>query len=187
MADLEDRPIAGRLIDVVRKAVALNLQTTTSVFGLAKDYVRALDGILRDSAESGTGNGETAPVATGPEPSRPAIELVGRKGERVTGAFSLTNSSAGPLTISPVIEAEGDAARATLDPAVATVEPGGEAVVRVSVELTDVFEEGRTYSGAIAVPGLSSQTIPFRIRRIEAGTVEQGEPEAPAGAAVGAA
>jgi hypothetical protein len=158
----------NRLLSIAKDVIDLNLRTSTAVLHMAKDYVRAVDGVIRHGWEE-TPSRESRPA---PAP-RPSILLVGRAGEELSATFALNNSSTAVLTAVPVVQAEGEAGKVRLEPASITMQPGEEAFVRLIVRLTASFEENRTYSGAVVVPALSTQAIPFVIRRLADDTAQE--------------
>lgn len=162
--------MTNRLISVAKNILDLNLRTTTAVLHLAKDYVKAFDGVVRQAGDEMPSNGPR-PTA----PSRQPILLVGHQGEEASGAFALNNSSQTVLTVTPVIQAEGEAARVRLDPPSIALQPGEETFIRLITHISEGFEPNRTYFGAVVVPGLSTQTIPFAIRRL----VDEKKPDQP--------
>lgn len=151
--------MAVRLGAVVRKAAALNLRTAAALLAVAQNYVRAVDELVRETANGGPASNPTASGS-------PVMELVGELGQTISSAFKLSNPSTSAVAVTPRVQAEGAAAEVRLEPESVTVEPGEDVVIRVLADLSEAFDLGRSYAGAVTVPGLSTQAIGFVVRRV---------------------
>lgn len=162
-----------RIIEAIKGATEVNLRYSAIALKLAKEYVKDLDGIVRNgAAATATDRREEPPPAPPPAEQRPPILLVGEAGSEASGAFVLNNASATELSVTLSLQGDLGPARAELVPSALTIAPGASAVVRIRVPITKAIELDRDYAGAVVAPGLSVQAIPFMIRRLP--------PEAPA-------
>jgi hypothetical protein len=156
-----------RIIEAIKGATEVNLRYSAIALKLAKEYVKDLDGIVRNGAgATATDRSEEPPPAPPPAEQRPPILLVGEAGSEASGAFVLNNSAATELSVSLVLQGDLGPARAELVPSALTIAPGANAIVRIRVAITEAIELDRDYAGAVVAPGLSAQAIPFLIRRL---------------------
>jgi hypothetical protein len=159
-----------RLRSIVKDTVELNLRSVSTLLTLSKDYVKALDGIIRTSGAQPEGTvpaeqpgAEPAPNAS-PEPRREPLLLAGEPGEQVAGAFVINNPSADNLNLTFAVQGQIAADDVTLIPQSVSLKGGEEAVVRIKVRLTPAFEANHDYVGMVVIPGMSRQVVDFVVR-----------------------
>jgi hypothetical protein len=165
-----------RLRSIVKDTVELNLRSLSTLFTLSKEYVRALDGIVRtgggqtDATAPAPAQEPTAPSApnTSPEPRRPPILLVGELAEQVSGAFLINNPSADNLNLTFAVQGQIAPDDVALVPSSVSLKAGEEAVVRIKVKLTPAFQANRDYVGMVVIPGMSRQVVDFVVRCLPA-------------------
>jgi hypothetical protein len=163
-----------RVIETVKNVVAVNLRYTSLLLNLAKEYIKAFEGAVRE----GVASPDTTDTADGGRPPRrPPILLVGELGQEATGAFALNNTSDKELNVALVVQGELDPAQVGIAPAAVKLAPGTSTIVRLKVRLSDALEEGRDYVGAVGAPGLSAQFVEFVVRRLPA-SEEKSAPRA---------
>jgi hypothetical protein len=158
-----------RVREIIKDTVELNLKSLSALLTLSKDYLRAVDGILRISGQPDSGNGGAAA-----EPRRAPILLVGAAGEEASGAFVLSNSAQQELGVDFAVRDQlGPGAMKLLPPSV-SLAPGASAVIRLKVTIDPALEEGRDYAGLIFVPGFSNQVVDFVVRRLPHSSESEG-------------
>ena len=160
-----------RLRNIVKNTVELNLRSLSTLLTLSKDYVKALDGIVRASgAQPDAAAPETAQPAasTGSEPRRPPLLLVGEPAEQVAGAFVINNPSADNLNLTFAVQGQIAPDDVTLIPQSVSLKSGEEAVVRIKVKLTPAFEANHDYVGMVVIPGMSRHVVDFVVRCLPA-------------------
>ncbi|HEY5724154.1 MAG TPA: hypothetical protein VIT45_17730 [Allosphingosinicella sp.] len=158
--------VKERIIEAIKGATEVNLRYSAITLKLAREYIKELDGLVRDKVagiEADRPNGAAAGAA--PE-RRPPILLVGQAGTEATGAFLLSNTAEAKLDVTLVIQGDISSAQAELVPASFAIAPGDSAVVQLKVTITEALEMGRDYAGAVVAPGLSAPPIEFVVRRL---------------------
>lgn len=156
-----------RLKSLAKNVIELNLRSVSTLLGLSKDYVKALDSIIRhDIGPNDPPNDQGQNPNSTPEPRRPPILLVGSLGEVASGAFALNNSSTAPLQVTFAVQGAVSSDQVRLTPSTLDLEPGKEAIIRIQAPITEKFVEGKDYFGVVHVPSLSKQVVDFVIRRI---------------------
>jgi hypothetical protein len=167
----------SRLRSIIADAVELNLRSMSALLSLSKDYVKAIDGIIRTSGK--TSKGELGESAAGNAQRAPLL-LAGETGQTASGAFIITNPSATDLVVAFAVQGEmPDEVRVA--PNGLVLPAAGEAVIRIMVPITSSFEENRDYRGIVTAPGLASQVATFIVRRLS-GSGEPGKPSTEAAA-----
>ena len=155
--------VRDRMIEAIKGAAEVNLRYSAIVLKLAKEYVKELDGVVRNDAAP-VANGADQSVATSER--RPPILLVGQAGSEATGAFILNNTADTELNVGLVVQGELGPLEVTLDPARFVIAPGDSAVVQIRAKLNESMEIGRDHAGAVIAPGLAAQPITFVARRL---------------------
>lgn len=149
-----------RVMNIIRSATELNLRYTSTVLYLSRDYLKAFNGILQKTASTP----EAQPSATAS--NRPPLLIVGRSNEPASAAFPINNTLSKDITVNLIIQGELDDKQVRLDPASLNLKAGESAIVRVIANINERLAEDRNYSGAVVAPGLSSEAIPFVVRRL---------------------
>jgi|ERR1044071_510627 hypothetical protein len=164
-----------RLRSIVKDAVELNLRSVSTLLTLSKDYVKALDGIIRTSgtqpenaASTPEQPAEPAAASVAPETRRPPLLLAGEPGEQVAGAFVINNPSADNLNFTFAVQGQLAPQDVKLVPPSVSLKAGEEAVVRVKVKLTPAFEPNRDYLGMVIIPGMARQVVDIVVRCLPA-------------------
>jgi len=161
-----------RLRSIVKDAVELNLRSASTLLTLSRDYVKALDGIIRTSGtqpESAASTpeqpaAEPAPTSVASEARRPPLLLAGEPGEQVVGAFVINNPSADNINFTFAVQGQLAPQDVKLVPPSVSLKAGEEAVVRVKVKLTPAFEPNRDYVGMVIIPGMARQVVDIVVR-----------------------
>jgi hypothetical protein len=162
----------NRLSDIVKGTVELNLRSVSTLLTLSKDYVKALDGIVRTSAAAPADApaAEAAavqpqpvaePTAAAPEARRPPLLLAGEPGEQVSGAFIINNPSADDLNLAFAVQGQIAPKDVAIIPSSVGLKAGEETVVRVKIKLTSAFEPNRQYVGMVVIPGMARPVLDF--------------------------
>jgi hypothetical protein len=151
----------SRVTDLLKSAVELNLRYTSTLLHLSKDYLKDANGVL------------TKPPAPAPAPAgepqsaaRPPLLVVGRASETGNGAFAINNPSDREMNVHLLVQGELDEKSVSVDPARLTLKPGEGAIVRVLARIDDKLAVDHDYVGSVVAPGLTSQGVPFIVRRL---------------------
>ncbi|MEA2876666.1 MAG: hypothetical protein QOF14_1862 [Hyphomicrobiales bacterium] len=147
---------------VIKDLVELHLKTWSTVFDLSKGYVRAVDGIVRQSGRAA----EDAASSGGPGQRRAPLLIAGVAGEEPSAAFVINNPSANEVAFTFAVQVQPGAEDVQVVPPSLALKANEEAVVRIKAKVTTSLEENRDYPGLVHVPGLSSQVIDFIVRRL---------------------
>lgn len=165
-------------VDLLKSAVELNLRYSSVLMNLAKDY-------LKDASEVVTLEPPAAAPAPTPVPTpapapapRAPLLVVGRSGETGCAAFALNNPGDKPIAVHLVVQGELGDGRVRIEPAHFTLGPGEQGFVRILVPLDDQLPEGADHAGQVLAPGLSSQGVPFIVRRLPGAMAAQAQPKA---------
>lgn len=172
----------SRVTDLLKGAVELNLRYTSTLLHLSKDYLKDASGVLtRDEA----------PPAPAPAPGtspRPPLLLAGRSGDVANAAFAINNPGDKEISVHLLVQGELGDDRVRLDPARFALKAGASTIVRIVVPIDDKLQAERDHNGSVVAPGLSSQGVPFIVRRLADAQQPGGDgndhiPEAPKAAA----
>lgn len=161
----------SRLTDLVKGAVELNLRYTSTLLHLSKDYLKDAGQVLSQEPAANA----PAPSSDAPASARAPLLIAGRSGDLANAAFAINNPADKEMSVHLIVQGELGDDRVRLDPARFTLAAGAGAIVRVLVPIDDKLEVGRDHSGQVVAPGLSSQGIPFIVRRL----ADVDEPSAP--------
>jgi hypothetical protein len=143
---------------LLKSAVELNLRYTSTLLHLSKDYLKDANVVL-------TRPPEPAP-ADPPTASRPPLLIVGRSGETGNGAFAINNPSDREMSVHLVVQGELDERVVSVDPARLKLKPGESTIVRILARIDDKLPLDKDHVGTVVAPGLSSQGVPFIVRRL---------------------
>jgi hypothetical protein len=150
----------SRVTDLIKGAVELNLRYTSTLLHLSKDYLKDAGVVLtRDEAPA------PAP-APAPGQPRPPLLLAGRRGDLANAAFAINNPGDKDISVHLLVQGELGDERVKLDPARFSLAAGGSTIVRIVVAIDDKLEAERDHHGSVVAPGLSSQGVPFIVRRL---------------------
>lgn len=166
------------LTDLVQRAIEANVRYYDALGRITRDYWQAVFAMVRDAPslvnqlrKSATEGSPSPSARDTPTTSTASLVLEGTPGAEPSAVFMVNNhlrkTVAAPVMISPFVNASGRVIRPPirLAPAVVTLEPGGHALVQVSVIITDELEPEVAYRGDVSVPALSDHRIPVLIRR----------------------
>lgn len=157
-----------RLEGILKGAVELNLKYTARLLNVSTDYLRDFNAVVSES-------GRTQPSPPPKPPAGPApLLIVGKAGETSSAAFALSNSSGQSVAVKLLVQGELNESHVQLDPPELAMESGKSYVARIIVRFDERMELGRDYGGAVVVPGVSSESVPFVVRRLP------GDPPPPA-------
>lgn len=162
----------SRVTDLLKSAVELNLRYTSTLLHLSKDYLKDANTVL-------TRGPEPAPAPPDePVPAqRPPLLVVGRSGEVGNGAFAINNPSDKEMNVHLVVQGELDERVVSVDPARLTLKAGDSAIVRILARFDEKLPLDRDHIGTVVAPGLTSQGVPFIVRRLP--DVQPAEPAEP--------
>lgn len=179
----------GALPDAWRRAIELNIRYYGALGRLTADYFRDLTAALAElpmsppasesSATGGSSMTNTPPVgaaqkpAPAPAPSRQTGTMVleGEAGGGALGVFMVENhlehEVSGRVVASTFVDPDGHEVRPTLtfDPAVVTLAPGEQLLVRIGAVIGEALEPGIRYRGELTIPELQGTRIPVVLRR----------------------
>ena len=114
------------------------------------------------SAQAPTAAGDAAPAV------RPALLVLGRSGETGNAAFALNNPSDKTIGVQLVVQGDLDDGVALLEPAQFSLKPGEQTLVRILVAFDERLPADQDRVAQVVAPGLSSQGVPFIVRRLGA-------------------
>lgn len=165
-------PIVRQVIDLnMRYYKALGLATLEYVQGLASFWSR---NVRRAAPASSPFT--PAPPSSGATVARespaPSVVLEAAAGERAAAVFAVANHLTRPVSatfdISPFRDERGRDAGVTIEiePASVALDPGQQAVVRITAAISEELQAAVAYSGSVNVPGLADRPIPIVIRRV---------------------
>ena len=150
----------SRVTDLIKGAVELNLRYTSTLLHLSKDYLKDAGTVFtRDEAPA------PPPAAPGPPPRAPLL-LAGRSGDTANAAFAINNPGDKEMNVHLLAQGELGDERVQLDPVRFTLKAGAATIVRILVAIDDKLQAERDYNGSVVAPGLSSQGVPFIVRRL---------------------
>jgi hypothetical protein len=145
----------------LRSAIDLNAKYYAALLKLSTDYLQSLGALIIPS----TATPGPASTATPVSPVPPLL-LAARAGEEAQTAFAVTNSLSQPITARVVIRGDEIARRVRAVPETMMLQPGEHCVVKASLLMDASIEVNRDVRGEFAIPELSSQTVPFVVRRL---------------------
>ena len=173
----------SRVVKLLRGAVDLNLRYGSSLLNLSKSYVLDAADVLNRAGLAAGAPAPATPVAAAPfappamaqPPKRAPLLVVGRSGELANAAFAINNPGSQPIQGQLLVQGELGADRVQLDPARFSLQPGQGLIVRIVVPIDDRLPAEHDHLGAVVVPGLSAEAVPFIVRRLIA-----ADPDGPA-------
>ena len=168
----------SRVTDLLKGAVELNLRYTSTLLHLSKDYLKDANDVLTrpPAATPAATEGGDAPSA-----GRPPLLIVGRAGETGNGAFAINNPGDREMNVHLVVQGELDERVVRVDPARLVLKPGESAIVRILATIDEKLAADRDHVGSVVAPGLTSQGVPFIVRRLgDAAGGGDDEPATPA-------
>ena len=159
-------------VDMFKGAVALNLKYASTLVNLGKEYLEEVSKVViavasaqtsaQTSAQAPTAAGDAAPAV------RPALLVLGRSGETGNAAFALNNPSDKTIGVQLVVQGDLDDGVALLEPAQFSLKPGEQTLVRILVAFDERLPADQDRVAQVVAPGLSSQGVPFIVRRLGA-------------------
>lgn len=157
-------------VDMFKGAVALNLKYASTLVNLGKEYLEEVSKVViavasaqtsaQTSAQAPTAAGDAAPAV------RPALLVLGRSGETGNAAFALNNPSDKTIGVQLVVQGDLDDGVALLEPAQFSLKPGEQTLVRILVAFDERLPADQDRVAQVVAPGLSSQGVPFIVRRL---------------------
>ena len=162
----------SRVTELLKSAVELNLRYTSTLLHLSKDYLKDANGVIaREVAPT------PAPAPDTPPAQRPPLLVVGRSGEVANGAFAINNPGEREIAVHLVVQGEVDERHVQVEPARLSLKPGEGAIVRILARIDEKLPLEQDLPGAVVAPGLSSQGVPFIVRRLADLPAEPTAPE----------
>ena len=174
----------SRVAKLLKGAVDLNLRYGSSLLNLSKGYVLdAAEVLSRAGAATGAAATSPAPAAApapapaaAPAASKPALRapllVAGRSGDLANAAFAINNPGSQPIQGQLLVQGDLGADRVQLDPVRFSLQPGQGLIVRIVVPIDDRLQAELDHLGAVVVPGLSAEAVPFIVRRLAAADLE---------------
>ena len=162
----------SRVTELLKSAVELNLRYTSTLLHLSKDYLKDANTVL-------TKPPQPAP-ATPDEPvpaQRPPLLVVGRAGEVGNAAFAINNPGDKEMNVHLVVQGELDERVVSVEPARLTLKGGDGAIVRILARFDEKVPVDRDHVGTVVAPGLTSQGVPFIVRRLADVPTEAPSPQ----------
>lgn len=163
----------SRVTDLLKSAVELNLRYTSTLLHLSKDYLKDANGVITREAAA------PAPAPDAPPAQRPPLLVVGRSGELANGAFAINNPGEREIAVHLVLQGEVDERHVRVEPARLNLKPGEGAIVRILARIDEKLPLEQDLPGAVVAPGLSSQGVPFIVRRLAELPADPAEPATP--------
>jgi hypothetical protein len=152
----------SRMTELLKGAVELNLRYTSTLLHLSKDYLKDANVVLTRGPEAAPPSGSEDPTPT----PRPPLLVVGRAGETGNAAFAINNPSDREMNVHLLVQGELAEPAVTVDPARLTLKAGDSAIVRILSRIDDKLPVDRDHVGSVVAPGLTSQGVPFIVRRL---------------------
>ena len=165
-------------VDMFKGAVALNLKYASTLVNLGKEYLEEVSKVViavasaqtsaQTSAQAPALAPAQAPTAAGDAAPavRPALLVLGRSGETGNAAFALNNPSDKTIGVQLVVQGDLDDGVALLEPAQFSLKPGEQTLVRILVAFDERLPADQDRVAQVVAPGLSSQGVPFIVRRL---------------------
>jgi hypothetical protein len=153
----------SRVSDLLKGALELNLRYTSTLLNLSKEYLRDANVVLTNGTQPAPS--ERAEAATAAD-ARPPLLIVGRAGDTGNGAFAINNPRDHEMHVHLMVQGELDEGVVSVDPAQLTLQPHASAIVRILAHIDDRLPVDRDHVGSIVAPGLSTQGVPFIVRRL---------------------
>ena len=171
----------SRVVKLLKGAVDLNLRYGSSLLQLSKGYVLDAAEVLGVGGVAPAAPAPAASSAAAPAPAavraapRAPLLVAGRSGDLANAAFAINNPGSQPIQGQLLVQGELGADRVQLDPARFSLQPGQGLIVRIVVPIDDHLQAEHDHLGAVVVPGLSAEAVPFIVRRLVA-----ADPDGPA-------
>lgn len=161
------------------------LELTLESCAIVNQHALAMLNDLVSVAERTLATPPRASTMQGEQPeSQPPLRLEGRRGERVIGRFAVENQYDCPVQVSfalsPLTPAQAPPLPAThvaLDPVRLVIGPKASLIVEATIDITEEFVVGETYTATIRVLGFQAPDILLQVAVL--GPTEQGHPQAP--------
>jgi hypothetical protein len=173
---------------IATQVVELNLRYYRALGAATMDYVRSMltfvgdrSPVIRDAtarARQAATSVARAATPTAPPAAAPAtvhatnaVVLEAAAGEEAAGGFLVNNHLprrvSAAFRVSPFLGPRGEPfdGALTIDPPMLTLEPGMQAVVRISAMIPATIPPAVDYRGTISIPGLADAPIELVIRR----------------------
>ncbi len=165
--------MSGKLTDLLKGALELNLRYTSTLLHLSRDYLKDANEVVRREPAAPAPPAEPAPA------QRPPLLVAGRAGELANGAFAINNPTDKEMNVHLVVQGELGEPHVRVDPERITLQPGAGAIVRVLAAIDARLPVDRDHVGSVVAPGLSSQGVPFIVRRLPDAAGATKPPAAP--------
>lgn len=160
--------------DLWRRALTANGAYYRAVGGLYREYGRAVAAVLRGGSAPSQAAPTPAPALAPARPRPSAMALEASAGSVAAAAFLVENRSrervSAPIEMSALVDPEGSSRTLApvFEPAVATLDPGEQLLVQVTIPVGRTLRTGVDYRGEVHVAGLEGQKIPVVVRRLRA-------------------
>lgn len=154
----------SRVSDLLKGALELNLRYTSTLLNLSKEYLRDANVVLTNGTQPASP--ERADAAAAPAGVRPPLLIVGRAGDTANGAFAINNPRDHEMSVHLMVQGELGEGVVSVDPMQLTLQPRASAIVRILARIDEHLPVDRDHVGSVVAPGLSTQGVPFIVRRL---------------------
>lgn len=144
---------------LLRRGLGVQRAYGAAIARLSAEYVRTMLALARGAGDPG------APALT------PSIVLEGEAGAMAAGRFLVENHLGEPISapvcVSPFTSKQGHEVdvRLQFDPAVVTLQPREQQLVRVGARIDEQLADAEGYRGVLGVPGLPGTELGILVRR----------------------
>jgi hypothetical protein len=153
----------SRVSDLLKGALELNLRYTSTLLNLSKEYLRDANVVLTNGTQPASSERAEAATAT---VARAPLLIVGRAGETGNAAFAINNPRDHAMNVHLMVQGELGEGVVSVDPAQITLRPRASAIVRILAHIDEQLPVDRDHVGSVVAPGLSTQGVPFIVRRL---------------------
>jgi len=170
-----------QVTDLWRRSLDATVKFYSALGELAVEYAESLLATATDSITSinsvetkpgpAAANGSSTPTPVSKSPAVATMVLEAPAGKKALGVFLVENVLAQAVsataTAGALLDDDGNQIKASLEfqPQSVTLQPGEQALVRVSADISEEVTPGVRYHGEIGVPGLPGTRIPIVIGR----------------------
>jgi hypothetical protein len=166
----------GRLADPVTM-LSQGVESALAFAAIFNRHTGAMLNELVTAAEQSLDRSVQSPPApvpqTSSEPPAP-LHVEGRRGDRPAGEFAVDNEYDSPVQVSFAVSALTPpmgkalpASHVTLDPVHLTIGPRSSLIVKATVDITEDFIVGQTYTGTIRIVGFQAADIAVHVTVLE--------------------
>jgi hypothetical protein len=163
----------GRLADPVTM-LSQGIESALAFAAIVNRHTGAMLNELVTAAEQALDRSVQSPAPqTSSEPPAP-LHVEGRRGDRPVGEFAVDNEYDSPVQVSFAVSALTPptgkvlpGSHVTLDPVHLTIGPRSSLMVKATVDITEDFIVGQTYTGTIRIVGFQAPDITVQVTVLE--------------------